>query len=372
LYQMFYSAQKFDQPLNNWNTASVTNMAYTFAHADNFKGDVSTWDTSGVTNMSNMFQSTTGFSSDLNNWQTGNVTTFASMFFNSNFNQPIGNWDTSSCVSFKQMFHADNAFNQNIDTWNTSNVTEFREMFYQSGFNQDLSNWDMSAATNITGMFQQLPHQYSHSLGSWDLSSVTSMNNIFQGSHGMSTAAYSDTLREWALANDGIWINGFIDPTITSAGGGYNLDGNNVNGDVTYTNGQGWYMFRNPNGDWVISDTAYDWGFSNTTGTHDPGSAIKWFLIGSGDVYPPVGPHVSDQVIDIGGSNFEPVNSSPEFLNNNPMGVVVTFTGPNSKVPELAGQSLHIDNTEYTINDKKYRDVLTDRFQLNITGDTQI
>jgi len=41
--RMFEGASKFNQPLNNWNTAKVTNMTYMFNLASTFDQNISTW-----------------------------------------------------------------------------------------------------------------------------------------------------------------------------------------------------------------------------------------------------------------------------------------------------------------------------------------
>jgi surface protein len=49
------------------------------------------WDMSSAVNLSNMFV-LTSFNQPIGNWNTGNVTNMASMFaFDQVFNQPIGN-----------------------------------------------------------------------------------------------------------------------------------------------------------------------------------------------------------------------------------------------------------------------------------------
>ena len=40
---MFYHAESFNQPLNNWNVSNVTNMEGIFLRAFNFNQDLSSW-----------------------------------------------------------------------------------------------------------------------------------------------------------------------------------------------------------------------------------------------------------------------------------------------------------------------------------------
>ena len=48
---MFYWAEAFNQPLNNWDTSKVTSMESMFAHATAFNQPLNNWDTSKVTDM---------------------------------------------------------------------------------------------------------------------------------------------------------------------------------------------------------------------------------------------------------------------------------------------------------------------------------
>jgi surface protein len=45
----------FNQPLDAWNTSSVTKMAAMFGNNDSFNQPLNTWNTSNVTDMSSMF-----------------------------------------------------------------------------------------------------------------------------------------------------------------------------------------------------------------------------------------------------------------------------------------------------------------------------
>jgi surface protein len=201
---MFYDAAAFNQPLNNWDTSSVTNMSDMFSYATAFNQTLNNWNTSNVTNMGGMFKCATAFNQPLNNWDTSNVTTMYEMFFgiydngnmdygehlnsqNGNqyiimgtweddntsvqickqstaFNQPLNNWDTSNVINMSHMFSGTN-FNQPLNTWNTSNVKYMSNMFYRSSFNQPLSNWSVSGVTNMYKMFYR--SSFNQSLSNW-------------------------------------------------------------------------------------------------------------------------------------------------------------------------------------------------------------
>ena len=71
---MFANAIKFNQPLNGWNTSSVTSMGGMFTDAKSFNQPLYRWDTSSVTDMMNMFLGARSFNQDLSKWNISKVT----------------------------------------------------------------------------------------------------------------------------------------------------------------------------------------------------------------------------------------------------------------------------------------------------------
>ena len=79
-----WSYYKFNQPLNNWDVSSVTDMQYMFGttngdgDGDNraFNQDIGNWDVSNVTNMAAMFKSANEFNQDISDWNVSKVENF--------------------------------------------------------------------------------------------------------------------------------------------------------------------------------------------------------------------------------------------------------------------------------------------------------
>ena len=95
---MFYRASNFNQPLDDWNVASVTSMEGMFKYAGNY------------------------------------------------FNQPLDDWNVASVTDMGAMFSGSfsysTTFNQSLNDWNVASVTDMNRMFYKAtGFNQCLSSW---------------------------------------------------------------------------------------------------------------------------------------------------------------------------------------------------------------------------------------
>lgn len=107
---MFFGTYEFNQDLNAWNTANITNMKGVFWHATKFNQPLS-WDTSKVTNMEAMFSNT------------------------SEFNQPL-NFNTSQVSNMTRMFNASVKFNQDLSDFCVPLI-----LTKPSGFDNLAINW---------------------------------------------------------------------------------------------------------------------------------------------------------------------------------------------------------------------------------------
>ena len=65
---MFAGADAFNQPLNDWDVGSVTNMDSMFQNADIFNQPLGDWNVENVTNMEDVFVSAAAFSQDISKW----------------------------------------------------------------------------------------------------------------------------------------------------------------------------------------------------------------------------------------------------------------------------------------------------------------
>ena len=187
----------FNQPIGNWNTANVTNMASMFSGATAFNQPIGNWNTANVTNMSLMFYRATAFNQDLSGWDVSKVTDMSYMFYGAtSFNQPIGNWNTQIVTNMGYMFFRATAFNRPIGNWNTSNVTNMTQMFLgATAFNQDLSGWDVSKVTNMSYMFSDAT-AFNGNVNGWGnkMKNVTDIRWMFKGAR-----AFNQSLEGWVL-----------------------------------------------------------------------------------------------------------------------------------------------------------------------------
>ncbi|MCI5057231.1 MAG: BspA family leucine-rich repeat surface protein, partial [Flavobacteriales bacterium] len=182
----------------SWNTATITDMSFTFSGCHKFNGNVSVWNTANVTNMNYMFYSCSDFNQNIGIWNIASVQNMERMLSSCNdFNQDISGWNTGSVQNMSAMFGLSTKFNQDISGWNTSSVTNMANMFWgATAFNQDIGGWNTSSVTNMSLTFNSAL-AFNHHLGDWDVSNVTDMTNMLGGS-GLSVANYDTTLMGWA------------------------------------------------------------------------------------------------------------------------------------------------------------------------------
>ena len=139
---MFKFNFSFNQPIGNWNTSAVGYMSNMFEGGGNatpFNQDISAksvtlgtktynaWNVSNLLDTQRMFF-LCRFNQPIGNWNTSAVTNMAEMFRDSRgFNQPINSWNVSNVTNMFAMFYEADSFNQNIGSWNVSNVTNFTD-----------------------------------------------------------------------------------------------------------------------------------------------------------------------------------------------------------------------------------------------------
>ena len=192
-----FADSSFNQPIGNWNTSNVTTMAAMFISAVSFNQNIGNWNTSKVTDMSDMFNYAKVFNQPIGNWNTSKVVTMESMFDNAtNFNQPIGNWNTSSLVNMKRLFYYAKFFNQSIGNWNTSNVRNMTEMFFRAEtFNQNIGNWNTSKVGDMSAMFY-VAKNFNQNIGSWNVAQVASMYSMFTYAEN-----FNQNIGNWDIKN---------------------------------------------------------------------------------------------------------------------------------------------------------------------------
>ncbi|BCD61781.1 hypothetical protein NitYY0826_C0644 [Nitratiruptor sp. YY08-26] len=195
MYNLFYNARSFNQPIGKWDTSNVMNMGKMFYHATSFDQPIGDWNTSNVRNMRLMFFYAESFNQPIRYWDTSNVTNMYGMFASAtNFNQPIGKWDTSNVTSMGSMFYNAVKFNQPIGNWNTSNVTNMSYMFeYATSFNQPIGGWDTSNVTDMYDMFGNAT-SFNQPIGNWNTSNVTEMRRMFDNA-----ISFNQNIHNWCV-----------------------------------------------------------------------------------------------------------------------------------------------------------------------------
>ena len=95
----------------------MTNMDFGFAYKA-FNEPLNCWDTSSVTSMYYMF-GRSHFNQPIDSWDVSKVTAMQSMFYSTDFNQCLTSWKdkTHDDVDVTSMFHLSNSCDQNVGPW---------------------------------------------------------------------------------------------------------------------------------------------------------------------------------------------------------------------------------------------------------------
>ena len=223
---LFSGATVFNQNLGAWDMSSAIYLAAMFNGCTAFNNggsdSINDWDVSNVLTFGvvssggngGMFSLCIAFNQPLNNWDTSSATDMSQMFFNAPlFNQDISNWDTSGVTRMSQMFQLASAFNQPIGSWNTSSLLDANFMFqFDYAFNQDISSWDVNQVTVFTGFMQGVTLStvnYDALLIAWDAQGAMSFSGTanFGGSKytagGAAEAARTSLISKWGGIIDG-------------------------------------------------------------------------------------------------------------------------------------------------------------------------
>ena len=159
--------------------------------ASKYGWPISTWCVSHIEDFSNLFtvQHHRFFDEPLEDWDMSSATDLSGMFQNCHwFNQPLRQWDTSSVRTMTRMFAAARAFNQPLDGWTVHRVTDMSYMFLHAfSFNhpESVNLWNIESVRNMEGMFRDA-RSLDDTLLTWDVSHVTITKNMVSSIAGVS------------------------------------------------------------------------------------------------------------------------------------------------------------------------------------------
>jgi len=78
--EMFLNATSFNEPVNMWNTVSLTSLIATFEGASSFNQNLRGWDVGGVLTFERMFKNAIIFNRDIKSWNVKENAIFTDMF----------------------------------------------------------------------------------------------------------------------------------------------------------------------------------------------------------------------------------------------------------------------------------------------------
>jgi len=254
---MFWGAQKFNQPLDQWDISRVEDMTAILQGALSFRQDLCGWSDSlsskalvhgafYVTNCpyenspvagkwmcfsclsdwpksfhsnydlrstvdiyvadnSENSSAAITYGYPISRWNVSQIKDFSLLFSTirttalANFSEDIGRWDVSKAINMKEMFSGTEtvptAFNCDISSWNMSNVQDISLMFHHAvAFNQPIGSWNLSSVVNISYAFWEAEY-FNQPIGSWDVSRVTHFDYMFY-----STETFNQPIGTWDVS----------------------------------------------------------------------------------------------------------------------------------------------------------------------------
>ena len=167
LFSSFFSINYIKEiDLSNFDTSSVTDMAYMFFDCKGLTSlNVSNFNTSSVTNMTGMFFDCKGLTSlNVSNFNTSSVTNMTGMF--------------AECKGLTSL---------DVSNFNTSSVTNMTGMFADcSNLKQisGVSDFDVSMVYSMDHMFTGCNFKNEINFSSWKPTNVQSMSGMYQNYFG--------------------------------------------------------------------------------------------------------------------------------------------------------------------------------------------
>jgi surface protein len=159
MYFLFESNYHFNRDISNWKTGNVTNFQSTFQYCTCFDQPLNTdvangyWDVSSAETMQMMFFGAEVFNQPLNLWDTSSVTNMASMFSGQasnpmSFDQDISDWSIASLENAGNMFGRSSMSTTNYDLLLDSTTGWASQATIQSGVSFGLGNTQYTAGGN--------------------------------------------------------------------------------------------------------------------------------------------------------------------------------------------------------------------------------
>ena len=158
--KMFWNAEQFNRPIGaHWDTSSATNMIGMFSQARKFNNGGQEfgekWKMDKVQWTWQMFWNAEKFNQPLNEWNMSSVTKCYTMFNGAKaFNQPLDKWDLSNAIDMSHMFSGAESFNQNLSAWGTKlgKVRNMTRMFANTKALNQTFAWKLNENCDLTNV----------------------------------------------------------------------------------------------------------------------------------------------------------------------------------------------------------------------------
>lgn len=185
----------YGHSISYFDVSRIEDFSGLFAVQPTFNEPLNDWQTFSATNMYRMFSGANSFNQPLGSWSVGKVTSMRDMFFNArSFNDmTLDQWDVSSCENMYRTFGYAKAFQGPLGSWNVEKVTTMLYMFGEAkAFNDDsIANWTPTKASSMRSMFQGTS-SFNVDISGWNVSSLETVATMFGD-----TKAFSQNLCDW-------------------------------------------------------------------------------------------------------------------------------------------------------------------------------
>jgi len=185
--------------ISKWNTASATDLAYTFYGASEMNADLIGWKVEKVVILTKTFNDASKFAgTGLSSWDTTSVTnldgTFSAFIPSpclrgyflcvhppSEMNADLSTWNTAKVKTLGATFYGATKFaGTGIGMWITASVTSLYQTFQSAGeMNGDVSKWNVAKVTTLYRTFEGASKFVGTGLSAWITTSLTRMDNAF-------------------------------------------------------------------------------------------------------------------------------------------------------------------------------------------------
>ena len=177
--------------ISKWNTASVTSLDRTFYKASEMNADLTGWKVGKVVTLERTFYKASKFAgTGLWSWNTASATDLRYTFFDAGgMNADLTRWEVGKVASLERTFSGASKFTgTGLASWDTASVTTLSGTFMGAKeMNADLTGWKVGKVGSLFSTFIDAFKFAGTGVDTWDVAKVKSMGDTFNGATSLTT-----------------------------------------------------------------------------------------------------------------------------------------------------------------------------------------